>query len=127
MDSGAADGRAVPAPLADTVAERLAVVEHDLLAATGGASLCAVSRSGDRVDAVKYLEGRMVALMELRRELQRVEPAERTDAAALAAVTDSWRTELAQVRERDAGPNWIAYRSGGVDELGEVAELARDR
>ena len=49
--------------------ELLADADGDLIAAVGDASLCAISKSGDRVDGVKYLEGRSAALREYRREL----------------------------------------------------------
>ncbi len=101
--------------IADLIARRLTAVEDDLRAATGGASLCAVSRSGGgQVPLVKYLEGRMAVLLELRRELHRAGP---EGSPAIGRLAATWQAELDRVRQGGFGPDWLAYRSGGVDEL----------
>lgn len=102
--------------IADIVDRRLSAVEDELRAAAGGASLCAISRSGGgKVPLVKHLEGRMAVLLQLRRHLRRNGPDDAVGAVSLLAGT--WQTELAAARQRGVGPDWLAYRSGGVDEL----------
>lgn len=95
----------------------LSDTERDLVAAVGDASLCAISKSGERVDGVKYLEGRSAALREYRREL-----ADFSGAEAHRAVVRRWRDHLQLAQERDMGPDWVAYRSGGVDALADLAD-----
>ena len=97
--------------------ELLADAERDLIAAVGDASLCAISKSGDRVDGVKYLEGRSAALREYRRELTGT-----TGDAAHSEVGRRWRDQLQITLDRDMGPDWVAYRAGGVDALADLAE-----
>jgi hypothetical protein len=105
------------------VEARLAPLEVELIAAAGG-SLCAISRSVGSVPAAKYLEGRLAALMALRRAMRGGESSQ----AALAALLGDWRRGLEDVTARDAGPDWRAYRAGGVDELEELeARLAEPR
>ena len=105
-----------------TLDARLAALMPQLATTAGEASLCMISRSTGPVDGVKYLEGRMAVLSELKRAVRR-EPA-----AALAVVADpiarQWRTDLELQRERGAVRGWVAYRAGGVDELDEL--LGRD-
>jgi hypothetical protein len=97
---------------------RLDAVMPQLTAATGGASLCMISRSTGPVDGAKYLEGRMAVLSELKRAVRR------DPQATLAVVADptarQWRSDLALQRERGASGGWVAYRAGGVDELEEL-------
>ncbi len=96
---------------------RLAEVERQLVEAAGGASLCAISRSGGQVDGVKYLEGRLAALLQLRRVSRR---GERDPDAALQEALAEWTTQLDQARSGSFGRGWLAYRAGGVDELTEL-------
>ena len=100
------------------IEDLLASANRDLMDAVGDSSLCAVSRSDGRVDGVKYLEGRTAALRELRRE------ADRRGESVLADVAAEWRAQLDRVRERDMGPDWLAYRAGGVDVLVELESAA---
>ena len=87
-------------------------------AATDGASLCSVSRTGEQIPGVKYLEGRWAALRELHRALRRgADPAQ-----VVAAIRNDWQFDLDQ--RRNAGQrNWEVYRLGGVDALDEIADL----
>lgn len=113
------DQPAVAGPIAagsDIVDVRLGRVQEELTAAVGGASLCAISRSAGSVPAAKYLEGRMAALMALRRSIRRGDRLQ----ASLAELLGEWRRGLDDVTARDAGPDWRAYRAGGVDELEEL-------
>ena len=108
----------MPSALAAEVDRRLGAVEAELTAAAGGASLCSISRSGGgSVPTVKYLEGRMAALLELRRTVRRTSD---DGADPVAAARTEWTTALEDLRRRDAGPDWLAYRAGGVDELNEL-------
>lgn len=103
--------------LGATIDRRRAVVEEQLGAAAGARSLCAISRSGGQVDGVKYLEGRLAALREVRRALKEC----RTPETLVAERRAEWQAELDRVRAADAGRGWVAYRAGGVDELDELA------
>lgn len=109
-------------PGLDIVDVRLERVQEELTAAVGGASLCAISHSAGSVPAAKHLEGRMAALMALRRSLRRGDRLK----ASLAGLLDEWRRGLDDVMARDAGPDWRAYRAGGVDELEELADRLAD-
>ena len=109
------------APAQDALAEldaRLAEVLPQLTAASGGASLCLISRSTGPVDGAKYLEGRMAVLSEFKRAVGR------SPGSSLAEVADpvarQWRSDLALQQERGAARGWVAYRAGGVDELEEL-------
>lgn len=100
----------------DLLEARLAAVEAELVAATGGASLCLVSKRGEAVDGPKYLEGRLAALLEVRRTVRRGGDLATRAAAALV----EWSGELDDARRRGLGGGWIAYRTGGVDELTDL-------
>ena len=103
------------------VAEHQERVEHELAAASGGASLCSISKSAGAVPGLKYLEGRMAVLMELARAMRR--GARFDDACADAA--DGLVQRLEAARGRGMGPDWIAYYAGGVDELADLAAEVR--
>jgi len=84
---------------------------RELTALAGGASLCAIGRSGESFPAVKYHEGRLAAFGEATRALDRG-----ADQADVEALRDTW----ARLR-RDAPPGeWAAYRAGGADALSEL-------
>ena len=100
--------------------QRLVAIERELTEAAGGASLCAISRSAGSVPAAKYLEGRMAAIRELRRALA----AGRSFAEVVDERRDAWRSAFEQAVERSMGPDWHAYRAGGVDELDSLAAAA---
>ncbi|MFP4149033.1 MAG: hypothetical protein ACLFV0_06050 [Nitriliruptoraceae bacterium] len=107
--------------LQDTIQARLGVLEQELSAATGDVSLCAISRSAGSVPAAKHLEGRLAALMELRRETRGGAPE-----GILETLLATWRRGLEEVRAQGSGPDWVAYRAGGVDELEELARRLTD-
>ncbi len=85
-------------------------VERHLQTASQGAALCALSRSGQPVNAVKFYEGAWAALTAARRQL-------RASPDALDAVLREWREDLANREAIGAHANWIAYCSGGVEYL----------
>ena len=95
----------------------LADTERDLVAAVGSSSLCAIGKSGARLDGVKYLEGRSAALREFRRHL-----GDTSGPEAHHEVEQRWRDHLRLALDRNMGPDWVAYRTGGVDALSDLAE-----
>lgn len=101
--------------------DRLGRVEAELTAATGGASLCSISKVAGSVPAAKYLEGRLAVLLQLRRSPSAIQEA----LAAVDNLRDEWATELERVTREAFGPDWLAYRAGGVDELDELATSLR--
>lgn len=118
--SGPTETRAAPVDsMRDLLDQRLASVEQELAAVAGGASLCAISRSAGSVPGAKYLEGRMVAIREIRRAARTGRPL----AAVLDESVDRWRSELARVDTQAMGSDWRAYRAGGVDELESLREF----
>lgn len=111
------------------VDHRADLAAHTLAEATRGASLCSVSRSGERIEGVKYPEGRWAAMRELRRRWTRLEhtpgePVRRHPLvmAVLAELSVVWRADL-DSRRSDGNSNWMAYRTGGVDALEEMQDL----
>lgn len=72
-----------------------------------------MSKAVGSVPAAKYLEGRLVALRELGR-------AEDPGCEAAVVLLGTWRRSLDDVIRRELGPDWAAYRAGGVDELTEL-------
>lgn len=107
-----------PSTLRRLVDQRREHIEEQLLVAAGGASLCAISRNVGSVPAAKYFEGRLVALKEVGRKLG---PTDEVD--AIAPIHESWAASLAAANDRGAGPDWLAYYAGGVDELEELTRL----
>jgi hypothetical protein len=103
----------------DRVEELLAATERDLVDAVAGDSLCAIGRRGERIDGVKYLEGRAAALRALRRELRGVPVRE-----ALVSLLTEWEAQHALAVEKGMGPDWVSYRAGGSDGLKELSESA---
>ena len=86
---------------------------EELSVLAGGASLCAIGRSGESFPAVKYHEGRMAAFREAMRVLER--SGGRLD---IEALRDTWT-----VQRRNAPPgDWAAYRAGGADALVELLD-----
>jgi hypothetical protein len=121
----AADSGRSPAPPDDPLAvllvRRLESIDAELTVASGGQSLCAISRSVGSVPAVKYLEGRRAAINEVRRGVR----AGRPFVEVLAERTSAWRAELARTIESSMGADWRAYRAGGVDELESLEAPSR--
>ena len=111
-----------PTEVTHLLDQRARVVEAELSAALGDASLCAVSKTAGQVPAAKHLEGRLAALSQLRRT---VPPAPEDVHAAIRSLRAEWQQALEHVVARDFGPDWRAYRAGGVDELTELAENLR--
>lgn len=100
----------------DVVEGGLEHAQSDLAAVAGNVSLCHLSRSGGPVSGVKYHEGRVAALRELRRACRR------GDDSALPKVLSTWRAEQERFAARPGTDDWKAYRTGGVDALLGVSE-----
>lgn len=103
----------VLAPRLDGLLESAA---RDLQRLSGGAAVCTFTRAGVPVPGIKYAEGRWAALRELQRELTR----DSTDTTTARAALTRWTDALGTLRDRGAGADWIAYRTGGVDALTDL-------
>lgn len=110
----------VPLTVPQAVEARRGEALARLSTATGDASLCTLSRNGKPRPAVKYHEGAVAALTDVRRRLETsLEPAD----AAVRHVRQHWET----VRERAAvssSSTWQAYLDGAVDALDDLARHA---
>jgi hypothetical protein len=103
---------------ADALAALIAEAAELLQTRSGGQAVCALTKAGESVPAVKYAEGRWAAL----REVQRAYRPDTELAHVSATVAATWVTQRELVVARSAGSDWIAYRSGGVDALTELIE-----
>ena len=87
----------------------------------GGGAVCAFTKAGTPVPGIKYHEGRWAALNEVARRCRR----DSQDAATVALeITEAWSADLERLTQRDAGPDWIAYRHGGLDALADLLTAA---
>lgn len=91
--------------------------QRDLMVASGGAALCALSRGGRSVPAAKYHEGRWAALRALQRLTARGGGADEAD-----SLVTEWREGLAGAETRGTSADWTAYYTGGVDGLTEALD-----
>ena len=89
--------------------------------ATGGGAVCAFTKAGTPVPGIKYHEGRWAALNEVAR---RYRGDSRDPATAAHEISDAWSADLERLTQRDAGPDWIAYRHGGLDALADLLTAA---
>lgn len=85
----------------------------DLARIAGGAAVCTFTRAGRPVPGIKYAEGRWAALREVHRRRS-------TPSRAVRETLAAWQEQLDAVVARDAGADWIAYRTGGVDALTDL-------
>jgi hypothetical protein len=102
-------------PFVEQLDAAIRVAEQRFAQATGGENVCNLAHNGRVTGGVKYDEGRLVALVTLRRRLR----SEAGDAqAVLADELAVWSRALADQQQRTppAIP-WLAYRQGGVDAL----------
>lgn len=101
--------------------QQLAAAEQAVMASTGGAAWCQLQRDGRVTGGVKYDEGRLAALMAVRRHWRDSDPV--TWEQALVAELNQWQQALAtvQAQPKPAMP-WLAYRQGGVDALTALHE-----
>ena len=89
--------------------------------AAGGGAVCAFTKAGTPVPGIKYHEGRWAALNEVARRYRR-DP--KDPATAAHEISDAWSADLERLTQRDAGPDWIAYRQGGLDALADLLSAA---
>jgi hypothetical protein len=90
-------------------------------AAAGGGAVCAFTKAGTPVPGIKHHEGRWAALNEVARRCRR-DPQD--PATAALQISEDWSADLERLTQRDAGPDWIAYRTGGLDALGDLVAAA---
>lgn len=86
--------------------------EDELRKIAGDSSLCAISRTGKPVPAIKYQEGRTTALRDLRRRIK-----SGSDWSAAVAEVSQGLSSQASLAARSA--DWSAYVEGGRDALAE--------
>ena len=99
------------------LAAEIAQAEQALLASSGGAALCRLPGVTLR-DEVKAQEGRLAALLELRRGLR-----EAAADVVLARVEQHWQAALERENRRsEPSADWLAYRRGGVAALVELRQ-----
>ncbi len=103
------------------VEQAVAAAEQEALAIAGGEAGCQLQRDGRVTGGVKYSEGKLAALMALRRQLRAAEPAAWTQ--LLMAELVRWQEALTHIR-RQPQPSlpWLAYRQGGVDALAALRD-----
>ncbi|MEJ5919989.1 MULTISPECIES: hypothetical protein [unclassified Corynebacterium] len=93
----------------------------------GGASACALAKSGISFPAGKMAEGRVAALGELVRALRRqaregdVSVAQERDIAS--SIRNEWVEKLQASNPAELSKDWRAYLTGGADELDEILQL----
>ncbi len=96
----------------------------DLQGVDHGAPVCAADRANRQVAGLKHTEGRWAALRGVQREAAR--GADLAD--ALDRARARWQADLDLHRARESGRDWIAYCTGGVEALDQLAEaLGGDR
>lgn len=88
---------------------------------SGGMAVCIFTRAGKPVPGVKYAEGRWAAL----RAAHRKALTTTSLTEALAELSATWRSSLQRSEERAAGPDWLAYYTGGLDALTELVARRR--
>jgi len=93
---------------------RLVAVEAELSGLTGDRTLRDLGLSGD-AGTVKELEGRMAALLDAGRAVRRGPDAR----LAVGVTVASWEASLRLAQQQ--GPQWLAYRWGGAEELAGLA------
>jgi hypothetical protein len=103
------------------VERHLRRAEGALTTVTGGKAVCTIGWTAQARPAVKYREGAVSALAELRRHLRRDGiPDTITDLIqALDRLQARWRTRTADMAA--AGAEWEAYFRGGLDALDALA------
>ena len=95
----------------------------DLVASTGGESLCSHSRQGAAAPAVKYCEGAAAALAEVRRAVESVADRPGGASSAFAVLPDvhaRWRAQSRAMGHR--GADWASYLAGGLDALEKMID-----
>lgn len=108
----------------DVLQAQLAEAVAEMQRLSDGVAICTSARAGIPTTERKYAEGRWAALREVQREVVSGQDV----GTAAHAVSDSWASDLERQRGRRAGPDWVAYRSGGIDAVGGlIDQLAHAR
>ncbi|MEJ2577533.1 MAG: hypothetical protein P8Z68_00370 [Kineosporiaceae bacterium] len=102
--------------------DHLSRAEASLTDLAGNRSMCSIARSGESVPAVKYAEGALSALSELRRNARRAGVLDDPDgfATLTEALRRAWKERAASMA--GSGRDWTAYLSGGDDALTVLAD-----
>lgn len=111
--------------LLELIDQQIARVERAYKVHSGSQPVCQLHKDGRVTGGLKYDEGRLVALMDLRRSMRQVEGAGDGDVmAVIEAELDRWRRDLHTYRSapRPSLP-WIAYNQGSVDALEAIRNL----
>ena len=95
----------------------LSAATRALDASGGGRAMCSFTKAGVAVPGMKYAEGRWASL----RVVRRATPGTGSVAHAVAEARQAWLSAYERALAGGAGPDWIAYRSVGVDALDELA------
>jgi len=103
-----------PADLLDT---RVTAAAAGLQGIGCAAPVCAADRAGRPEVGVKHNEGRWAALRGVQRETARGVPL----ADALPSARRRWQADLDLHTARSSGRHWIAYCTGGVEALADLA------
>jgi hypothetical protein len=95
----------------DILRSQLALAEKELTDLSDR-SLCEISREGgSQSAAIKWAEGRWVALRDLRTV---------TDRASLLNAIERDIARMTSDREKDRGPSWDSYLRGGIESLTQL-------
>jgi hypothetical protein len=106
----------------DAIESLIADAEGAYTAALGGEAACTIHRDGRVTGGMTYHEGRLVALREISRLLERSGPATWHD--EIAGVRDRWTADLeTRQASRVNTPPWIAYATGGHDAAVEALRV----
>ena len=112
---------AAPEHPQQTLSRYLAEAETHLAGLVGNSSLCAIGKQGNAPNAVKYAEGRYVALRAAR-GMAGESPAnvkEKLKLALTAAEESLRRYQTAKIKSND----WLSYYQGEVDGYQTALEL----
>lgn len=102
--------------------EMIEAAESALCAEMGSATSCEIHKDGRVTGGMKYLEGKLVALMRIRRLV--AGPAADDPEAAVVSEMASWDgVWTLRAEATNPSPPWIAYATGGLDAAHDVAEL----
>lgn len=112
-----------PEDATELLGASLANALSELQRAAGGTSMCNLSRNGTPVPTLKYREGAWAALAEVKRQSTH---GSTTVIGASESTARTWFTELERLRSRGAGPDWLAYRQGGVDAIAQLVDAVAD-
>lgn len=85
----------------------------------GEGSVCTVHKDGRVTGGLKYQEGRMIALADVRRALVRGE----RETVALNVAEKRWSAEFERRRSSSpSSPMWVSYATGGLDAVRQARQ-----